>query len=234
VSPAKLLTNRESWVDVERAEMTKTVSKRILTKSRSPAVTFVPKTTGLWIRIAMPQEEAKALAEKVGTKRRAKAKVSKVVISALRDLLDEDTRDRSGFLQADIPSQLKAQLAEVAKAKGADVTALIFDRLCEWIDPTTGELRLKKTKDGSPSREGPKNYRRYIQPTNAMYLEALKARSLARLQVQVGYKFVRRIRVLLYQNRISKSRFLTALAADVRDRSQPAASERSEAVEEKT
>ena len=111
----------------------------------------------------MPSEEAQAIAEKATRKPRAKAKASKAVLSALRDLKDEDARDRSGFLQANIPSELKAELAEVAKAKGTDITALITDRLSDWIDHNTGKRWLIRTKSGLRSLAGPKNYRRYVE-----------------------------------------------------------------------
>lgn len=198
--------------------MNETASKKNPAKTRSPAVSFAATATGLSIRIAMPRELAKALTEKTEAKPRAKAKVSKAVLSALRGLENEKTRDRSGFLQADIPSQLKAQLMEVANANGSNVTALISDRLCEWINPHTGQLRLRKNKVGAPSRAGPKNYRDYVRPTKTMYSAALKTHSLARLQVEVGYKVAGLIEDLLYENRISKGEFLTALAADVKVR----------------
>lgn len=200
--------------------MTEIVSKRKLAKSRAPAVTFVATSTGLSIRIAMSREQAKAIAGKAGGKARAKAKASKAVLSALRDLEDEDRRDRSGFLQADIPSQLKAELAEAAKAKGMDITALVFDLLSEWFDPNTGARRIKKNKEGLRQYAGPRSYRLYTRQTDAIYSEALGARALVRLQVQVGHRVVQAIDGLLYRSRVSKGRFLTALAASVRDRNQ--------------
>ncbi|MCG3776592.1 MAG: hypothetical protein JW395_3451 [Nitrospira sp.] len=196
------------------------MSKRIPAKSRSPAVTFAAGPSGLLIRITMPNEDAKAIADKATSKARAKATASKIVLSALGSLRDENTRDRSGFLQADIPTQLKVELAEVAKAKGTNITSLIVDRLSEWINPSTGRRRLKKGQDGSASPAGPPNYRKFVSRTGAMYSEAVKSRSLVRLQIEVGSKVVRCIQELLYSSRVPKGRFLTALAADVINRHQ--------------
>ena len=214
----------------EIAGMTEIVSKRKSAKSRAPAVTFVATPTGLSIRIAMSRERATAIVGKAGSKARAKAKASQAVLSALRDLKDEDPRDRSCFLQADIPSQLKAELAKVAKAKGTDITALVFDVLSEWIDPDTGERRRIKGK-GLLSRAGPKSYRDYTRSTDAIYSEALRGRSLVRLQVEVGHRVVQTIDRLLYRSRVSKGRFLTALAASVRNRNQVSVSGPTEAAE---
>ncbi len=214
----KQLESRGFRRDEKRRNMTGSVSKEIPTKRRAPAVTFVARPTGLSIIVTMPKAQAELIAAKAAKKARAKASASRTVLSALRELVDEETRDRSGCLQANIPSQLKADLAELAKAQGTDVTALILDRLAEWIDPITGERRLKKVKNGPLYHPGPKNYRTYVRATDAMYSEALKARSLVRLQIEVGVKIEGRIRSLLGRNRISKGRFLTAVADDVRTR----------------
>jgi hypothetical protein len=198
--------------------MTETVSKRNTAVRRSSAVTFSAKPTGLVIRVQMSQEDADAIAKKASSRARAKANASQAIRLALRDLKDEHRRDRSGFLQADIPSELRAELAKVAMERGVGVTGLILDLLFAWINPKTGELRMKKNKSGSRSPAGPVNYRRYAERAATMYSEALKSRSLSRLQVEVGCKVLHRIEAILVQNRISKGRFLTALAMDVRDR----------------
>ena len=181
----------------------------------------------------MSQEQAKAIAGKAGSKARAKAKASKAVLSALRDLKGEDPRDRSCFLQGDIPSQLKAELAKLAKAKGTDITTLIFDLLSEWIDPNTGERRRIKGKNRFLYRAGPKSYRHYTRSTDASYSEAVRGRSLVRLQVEVGHRVVQTIDELLNRSRVSKGRFLTALAANVRDRNQVSVSGPTEAAEKR-
>jgi hypothetical protein len=195
--------------------MMKTASKIISVTRRSPAVTFLSRPTGLWIQVRMPRDEANAIAEKAAIKPRAKAKASRAVLSALLNLKDEEKRNRSGFLQANIPSELKTRLVEVAKANGTSITELISDRLSLWIDANTGKRRVRRTKDGLPSLAGPGNYRGYVYSTRAMYSEALTERSLTRVQAEVGYNVVRRIEHLLHQYRVSKSRFMTAVAAEI-------------------
>lgn len=163
----------------------------------------------------MPPEEAKAIVAMAGHKARAKATASKAVLSAVRELMHEETRDRSGFLQADIPSQLKNEIASIAKEKDTTVTSLVFDKLAHWIDPKTGERRITKTKGGGTSRIGPKNLRSYVLATKVLYSQASKDRSMARLQVEVGPKISRYLRGILSPSRIPMSRFLTALAHDI-------------------
>ena len=180
----------------------------------------------------MSSERARAIAERAGNNARAKASASKAVLLALRHLEDEDKRDRSGFLQADIPSQIKAELAEVAKAKGTTVTALIFDLLSEWINPNTGTRRVRKNKNGLRSYTGPGNYRKYTRLVDEIYSEASRRKTLVRIQVEVKDKIGSCIDGLLYESGVSKGRFLTALAVSVIRRNQNMESRPTQTAEE--
>src|ERR1700677_4168918 len=162
--------------------MAESVSKRIAKGSRSPAVTFaIAWAGGLSIRVDIPPKEVKAVVAMAASKARAKARASKLVLAAVRGLKRGGTRDRSGFVQADIPTQLKVELASISEAKQTTVTSLIFDKLARWIDPESGKRRVKKAKDGTTSLVGPKNFRGYALATNLLYAQALKDGSMARL-----------------------------------------------------
>lgn len=198
--------------------MAENASKKKSTRTRAPAVQFKATETGLSIRIAMSHERAKAIEEKAVSTPRAKAKASRTALSALPYLENEDERDRrdrSGFLQADIPAQLKAKLAEVAKARGKDITGLVFDHLSKWINPNTGKRRIRRIRNGLRYYEGPTNYRNFASSIDEIYSEALRSGTLVRLQVEIGNGVALCIDGLLIRSRVSKGRFLTAVAADV-------------------
>lgn len=179
--------------------------------SRSPAVTFKAQAGRLVIRVDISVEDAKAIERKAADKTRAKAKASRTILAALRDLVDEEPRDRSGFLQANVPSKLKAELAELAKADGKTLTTLFLDRLSEWVDPNTGRPRTKRQDDDRVYYKWPSNFRRFVRDAGSPYNEAKNAKTLSRLQVDVGPKIADTIAGRLAGSRVSKGLFLTAL-----------------------
>jgi hypothetical protein len=183
--------------------MTKTALKRIELGERAPAVTIHARETGLWIQVAMTRDEAKVVAAKV--------------LVAIRDLMGQETRDRSEFIQADIPLKLKQALGKAAKSKKETVTKLMFLFLARWIDPNNGKIKMKKGSGGREVRVGPRNFRTYVAATEPLYQRASEEGALVRLQVQVGRRICRTLRGLLASSRIPIGHFLTALAADILD-----------------
>ncbi|MCI4680591.1 hypothetical protein K9U39_18035 [Rhodoblastus acidophilus] len=197
--------------------MNENASIKINTGSRSPAVTFKAQGGQLVIRVAKSSEEAKAIAGKAAVKTRAKAKASRAILRALDDLLDEETRDRSGFLQGDVPAKLRTELGELAKAGGKTLTALFLDLIDEWVDPNTGRPRLKRRANGSTYDKWP-GIRRYVGEAGPVHNEAKTAKTLSRLQVEVGPKVVAAVEGRLIGSRVSKGLFLTAAGLDIIER----------------
>jgi hypothetical protein len=197
--------------------MTKTALKRIELGERAPAVTIHARETGLWIQVAMTRDEAKVVAAKSVQNPRAKSSASRKVLVAIRDLMGQETRDRSEFIQADIPLKLKQALGKAAKSKKETVTKLMFLFLARWIDPNNGKIKMKKGSGGREVRVGPRNFRTYVAATEPLYQRASEEGALVRLQVQVGRRICRTLRGLLASSRIPIGHFLTALAADILD-----------------
>lgn len=185
-------------------------------RCRSPAVTFKAQPGHLAIWVKMPGEEAKAIADRAAVKARAKATASAAIRRALKNLTPEaETRDRSGFLQADIPAKLRTELTELAKADRKPLTALFQDLLHEWVDPNTGRPRLKRRADGRTYRKWPSNFRNYAMRAHATYNEAKISKTLSRLQVEVGPNVAEAVKDRLAKSRVSKGLFLTALGLDI-------------------
>lgn len=197
--------------------MNENASIKIKSGSRSPAVTFKAQGGQLVIRVAKSSEDAKAIAGKAAVKARAKAKASRAILEALDDLLNEPPRDRSGFLQADVPTKLRTELVELAKSDGKTLTSLFLDLIDEWVDPNTGRPRLKRRANGSTYDKWP-GIRRYVGEAHTIHNEAKAEKTLSRLQVEVGPKVVAAVEGRLIGSRVSKSLFLTAVGLDIIER----------------
>jgi hypothetical protein len=197
--------------------MNENASIKIKSGSRSPAVTFKAQGGQLVIRVAKSSDEAKAIAGKAAVKARAKAKASRAILRALDDLLEEEPRDRSGVLQADVPAKLRTELVGLAKSEGKTLTALFLDLLDEWVDPNTGRPRLKRRANGSTYDKWP-GIRRYVGEAHTIHNEAKAAKTLSRLQVEVGPKVVTAVEGRLIGSRVSKGLFLTAVGLNIIER----------------
>jgi hypothetical protein len=195
--------------------MNRNASIKINQGRRSPAVTFVAnKRLGLVIRIAKSYDEAEAIARKANDKMRAKAKVSRAILRALTDLVDEEPRDRSGILQGNVPAKLRTELGELAKASGRTLTDLFLDLINEWLDLRTGRSRLKRGANGGTYEKWP-GIRRYIDEARPVHDAAKTAKTLFRLQIEVSPKVVAAIEGRLIGHRVSKGLFLTAMGLDI-------------------
>jgi hypothetical protein len=193
--------------------MNENASIKIKSGSRSPAVTFKAQGGQLVIRVAKSNEEAKAIASKAAVKTRAKAKASKAILAALKDLLDEEPRDRSGFLQADIPAWVKTKLTELAKSDGKTLTALFLDVFDEWVEPSTGRPRLRRANGGSFYKWPP--IRKFVGDAHSIHNDAKTTKTLSRIQIEVGPKVVNAVKGRLIGNRVSKGLFLTAVGMEI-------------------